>query len=52
MEPERVSTFEEAEKNARLFSNVGNNTDSLAFKSLGKYFHWYYFPRINVLAPK
>ena len=52
MELELITTLKEAEDNARLFSDVQNYPNSHAFNSLGKFFHWYYFPNLDTFAPR
>ncbi|WP_105171234.1 HNH endonuclease [Pseudoalteromonas sp. T1lg24] len=49
---ELINSFEEAFENAQIFSKVGEFKDSQAFKTLGQFYHWYYFPEIDVFAPR
>ena len=51
MKTEVISTFAEAEKNAKEFAKVGANRNSLAFKRLSYFRHWFYFDSIDVFAP-
>lgn len=46
-----IDSFEQAEQNAIRFSDVLNHTDSITFKRLGQFFHWYYFPDLDTFAP-
>ena len=51
MKAEVISTFTEAEKNAKEFAKVGANRNSLAFIRLSNFRHWFYFDSIDVFAP-
>ena len=48
---ELIQSFAEAQTNALRFQDVAKKADSIAFKQLGKYFHWFYFPDHKVFAP-
>jgi len=47
-----ISSFEQAEQNAIRFSDVLNHTESVTFKRLSKFFHWYYFPDLDIFCAK
>jgi len=46
-----VTIFSQIEDNAIRFFEVLQRTDTVAFKRLGQFFHWYYFPESDVFAP-
>lgn len=46
-----ISSFKQAEENAIRFSDVLNHKESITFSRLGKFFHWYYFPNLDIFAP-
>lgn len=48
---ELVQSLSEAEKNALRFQHVAKKRDSIAFKQLGRYSHWFYFPDHKAFAP-
>ena len=49
--PNKIKTFEDCEENARHFFNVLSNQESIAYATLSKFFHWYYFPKYDNFAP-
>ena len=46
-----IQSLAAARANAVRFQNVADKPESIAFKQLGRYFHWYYFPDNEVFAP-
>jgi hypothetical protein len=46
-----VQSLAEVQINALRFQHVAKKPDSIAFKQLGRYFHWFYFPEHKVFAP-
>jgi len=46
-----VKTYKEALQNAKRFQKVLTETKSIASKGFSSFYHWYYFPEINALAP-
>ena len=47
---ETIEYFDEALENALEFQKI-NSTCGGAFESLGRYYHWYYFPKQQIFAP-
>lgn len=48
---ELVQSLSEARENALRFQHVAKKPDSNAFKQLGRYSHWFYFPDHKAFAP-
>jgi predicted HNH restriction endonuclease len=46
-----IECANEAQLNAQSFSDVGSARSSIAYKNFNRFFHWYYFPAIDVFAP-
>jgi 5-methylcytosine-specific restriction protein A len=46
-----VTSYKQALKAAKCFQKVGAERDSDAYRSLNKYFHWYYFEELRGFAP-
>lgn len=46
-----VESVNEALVNAQAFSGVGKARKSVANQNFNRFFHWYYFPNIDVFAP-
>lgn len=46
-----VSSYKQALAGARRFQRVGSARDSIAFRQLGRYFHWFYFNELASFAP-
>lgn len=44
-------SWEQVLDNLKEFSTVLNNPDSIAYKRMSQYFHWYYFPDEDCFAP-
>lgn len=46
-----ITSFKQAEENAVRFSDVLDHPETVAYKRLGQFFHWYYFPDLDIFAP-
>lgn len=46
-----ITSYKEALACARRFQNVRKMPESVAFKNLGRYFHWHYFEELHGFAP-
>ncbi len=46
-----VESVNEAQINAQAFAGVGEAAPSIAYQHFNRFFHWYYFPTIDVFAP-
>ncbi|MDT8894037.1 HNH endonuclease [Halomonas sp. I1] len=48
---EPVESINEAQVNAQAFSGVGKAAKTVANENFNRFFHWYYFPELDLFAP-
>lgn len=46
-----VESINEAQVNAQAFSGIGEAVTSVANENFNRFFHWYYFPDLDLFAP-
>ncbi len=48
---ELIKSIYETQQNAKNFNRITRDSNTEALRQFSRFFHWYYFPHLNIFAP-